>query len=187
MLIWKIWGIKMFDNLSQREKILLILAVIIIFTSIYYFYIFQAQNLKLKELKTIKIEKNSTLKIATEMTKKLPEIEKRYNEYLKRQEMKGIKPLGKSVTDLLENIETVAVNNQIKLNSFKPVMKNDLVIMSFSVSGAYLNLSDFFNSLRQWKNWFEFDALSLKPAGEKISADIIIIFHKDGYYGGDAG
>ncbi len=177
----------MFDNLSQREKVLLIVAFLLIILVSYYFYIYQPMKENIARFQQKKSQKNNKLKTARNLARKLPDLKEKYNKLHKqRNKNSGELVQATSTINLLRDIEELTRENGVKLVGFSPAEKENKVNINISFQGNYSQICGLFNDFKKLSNQLEFKNLQLHPQNEEIiNVTMFVIFYKSDLTGGE--
>lgn len=168
----------MFDNISRREKILVILAILIIIVAVYYFYFYKPLTAEINALEQDKEMKEKKLEADKKLVEKLPALKAEYQKLLSERNKRKSLYVDKSKIDLLIDVREVAKENNVELVRYQPVENKEQIKMSVTLKGDYFQLCDLFHAFEEWNDWFEFADLKLKGQGEMISVSMSVIFHK---------
>ncbi len=178
MPCWQKGWIELLDNMSQREKLLLVLAILLVIIAVYYFYIYKPLSAEINSLKADKELKEKRIAADKKLIEKLPalreEFKKLLAEHLKRESFYQ----EKTIIDLLIDMREVTKKNDVELVRYQPVENKEQIKMNVQLKGDYFQLCDLFRDFESWNDWFEFANLRLKGQGEMINVSMSIIYHK---------
>lgn len=166
----------MFNKLSNREKILVVLALVISLSAIYYFYFYQPLNEEIVILEDKKSTKNKRLNIAQSYTKRLPEIKEEYRTIISDLESRG-QYINKDSIDLLIDFREIAAENNLKLTLFKPKKNDDNISMSINIAGKFRDLTDLLAEFKTWNYWFEFRDINISKSADGVLLSMTALYH----------
>lgn len=177
----------MFNNLNQREKILIIIAFLLIILVVYYFYLYQPIKSDIAHLKQEKLQKHNRVKTARDLAVKLPALKKKYKQLSKQREKKSkLLTQDKSTVEILRKMEELAGKNNVELVSFNPSENKNRVNINLSFQGSYTRVCKLFNDFSDLSKGLEFKKLKLYPQNREIvNVAMSVSFYKGGIIGGD--
>lgn len=175
----------MWDRLSQREQIMLIILVFVLILTFYYMFLYQAIQTEIKELEAEKNQKKNQLAMALTLVKKLPELKERYNQ-LKIIEEKKQKYVSLTTEDFLRIIEEISQDSGAELISFIPREHEDSITLNIIIKGFYKNICDFLNGLKKLENQVEFNYLVIQSVKDELQLSLELFYKKREADGGDS-
>ncbi len=175
----------MLDKLSQREKILLIVAVTLIIAAVYYFYIYKPLVVNVQKLEEKKINLENQVETGRMYVSKVPDLRKEYARLQEARREKAQKFIDLSILELLIDVREYARENNVILSRFSPAETNKNISMNIGIDGDYEQLCWFFLDMMNWRGPFEFRELNMKGQDENLSASLNVLFLK--YNGSNGG
>lgn len=166
----------MFNNLSNREKVLVVLAIVIALSAVYYFYFYQPLKEEILILEKEKSNKNSRLNIAQSFTKRLPEIRKDYRSIISGLENRG-QYLNKDSIDLLIDFREIAEQNNLNLTLFRPRKNKKNITMTVNIAGSFRDLTNLLAEFKTWNYWFEFRDLNISRSADGVLLSMTALYH----------
>jgi Tfp pilus assembly protein PilO len=171
----------MFNNLSRREKIVIVLGITILLISLYYFNLYQPLLNKVEKLEMEIKQKESNLKVLEKIEKQLPIRKKKYQQLKERVNNNSNASIS-SFTDLLQKFNQMEDEYGVKLVSFKPKKLEETIKMDITYHSQYDKLIDLFDNFNKYDNRFVFKNLNLKQRNKTLQANIKVIYLKGGKY-----
>lgn len=169
----------MFANLDRREKIMLVVALLALVITLYYFYIYQPRLETIDQLQSTKIENQNKLDKAQMLARQLPELEKKYAVLKDKYDLRRASYIDKTQTALLIDMREAARANNVELVRFQTFKEEERIDMDVNIKGDYFYLSDLFADFSNWSYWFEFDDLRIKGVKDDlINVSMSVIFHR---------
>lgn len=167
----------MFNNLSNREKILLTLVFIIAVGSIYYFYFYSPLTEEVANLEREKEQKSARLDTAISFAKQLPAIKEEYRNLIAEIESRGIY-VNKDVIDLLIDFRESDIDNDVDLRLYRPAQIADGISMNVIIDGGFREVTNLFEDYGEWNYWFEFTSLDIQRNSEDgVTINMGVIYH----------
>ncbi len=166
----------MFSNLSNREKILLVLAFIIAVSSVYYFYFYTPLTEEIARLKNERNQKDNRLQVALGFAKQLPEIKEEYRQIVLELESRGIY-LDKDLIDLLIDFREAANDNNLNLKLYRPSETEENISMTVNIEGDFREIINLLKDFKEWNYWFEFRDVNIGRSDEGVSIYMNAIYH----------
>ncbi|MGM0500855.1 MAG: type 4a pilus biogenesis protein PilO [Bacillota bacterium] len=166
----------MFNNLSKREKIILVLAFIIALSAVYYFYFYQPLTEEIAELEREKTERQNRLQIARSFARRLPEIKEEYRDIIAELEARG-EYINKDVIDLLIEFRDTALENDLELSLFRPTVNQDDISMSVNIRGGFRETTNLLEEFKDWNYWFEFRDVNINRDEEGVLISMTVLYH----------
>ncbi|CCU79384.1 hypothetical protein HSACCH_01291 [Halanaerobium saccharolyticum subsp. saccharolyticum DSM 6643] len=167
----------MFSNLSNREKILLTLVIIIAVGAVYYFYFYQPLTEEIANLELEKSQKSARLETAIGFARRLPEIKEEYQLLIADLEARGVY-LDKDVIDLLIEFREAAKDNDVELRLYRPTQIADGISMTVIIDGGFREVTNLFEDFGEWNYWFEFTSLDIqRNSADGVTINMGVIYH----------
>lgn len=171
----------MLENLTEREKWLIILAVIVLIAFLYYFQVRLPYQDDLEALEQEVDIRSTELERAKSVADRLPELEDRYDELIDEYE----EVAERSKAEILHEFETVTERNNLEMVNFWPVENDDFMSFEMRIEGSYNNFIKMFDEVESWKSWLNFTDLQLNALeGGNVGAEITVVYPDEGADGG---
>lgn len=154
----------MFSNLSNREKILLLLAFIIAVGAVYYFYFYTPFTEEIARLENERNQKDNRLQVAIGFAEKLPQIKEEYRQIVLDLEARGIY-VDKDLIDLLIDFREAAKDNELELRLYRPSENQNDISMAVNIEGGFREVISLLEDFKDWNYWFEFRNVNISRSG----------------------
>lgn len=171
----------MWDRLSQRERIMVIVLFVAIITGGYYLYIYQPTINTLADMQQEKSNKETQLITSLKLIQKLPDLQARY------QELKYIEDIvydNKDSQEFIQLISDISTGSGIEITFYSPKETQDTVSISFMVKGNYISINNFLSGLAELKNQLKFSRLLLQAVEEELQLRAEVIYNTTSSGGG---
>jgi type IV pilus assembly protein PilO len=157
------------QNLPWYVQLLVFLVIGVVFIGIFYFVVYSPTQDEISSI-VIQSEKlNEEIRKAERSESKLKKMEeeKASNEAI-LEDLKGILPEKKEVSQILRKIQAIASNARLKTSTFNfnNVVSRDIYLewpIAISLEGNYHNLGMFFDQVARMKKIFTIDGLHITP------------------------
>lgn len=175
----------MFASLSQREKIMIIVGIIILFFAFYYFYLYLPVSEKIESLQSNLKQKENNIKTLQNLTKDLPELREKY-ELLSDKKVEDLKRDSKetsfevNINSILKYFNNISKKSDIELLSFRPNKIDEGIEIKTVIRGNFYKTFDFLEKLNQFQGVLIYENLNLSKQGESLQSEIKILFLKRG-------
>lgn len=173
----------MWDRLSTRERIMILILFLVVVLSLYYYFIYQPIQAEIKELSIEKRRKEDQLQRDLVIVKKLPELRQRYDK-LKEIEKIELKFSTLTPEDFLELIENISRKSGARLTAFIPEEKDNYISLNITMVGYYKNLHDFLSGLKKLANQIKVNTLTIKPYNDQLQMKLVLNYQKQKITGG---
>ncbi len=157
------------QNLPWYGQLLVFLLVGAVLFGIFYFIIYSPTQDEIASIVTQSEQLQEEIRKAERNQDKLKKLEeeKALNEKI-LEDLKGILPEKKEVSQILRKIQAIASNARLKTSTFTFNAENNREIylewpISISLEGNYHNLGIFFDQVSRLKKIFNIDGLSISP------------------------
>ena len=168
----------MFNNLSQREIVIIIVGILVLSLAFYYFNIYLPLQDKIKNAKSLIDQKENNIEILKNISDKLPETKKRYQQL--RTKDKSNEITIKSAADLLKKISKLENQHNVNLTSFNPINTKNGIEVNMIYLTNFENLIYLFEDFQSLSNQLQFNNLNLTQNNEKMRAAIKVKISKGG-------
>lgn len=167
----------MLNRLSNREKIMLIIAFCIWVIGLYYLLLYQPMQKEINQLLESKLQKENELLTARMMAKKLPSLKEKYTELTQSQKQQVFD--GNITSEgLLRGLNNLSRENKVQLIDFYPDEQEDRIKVKLLIGGQFKTITNFLTSLEKWDLQMDFNSLKLQPAQDALALDLNLIFYK---------
>jgi len=166
----------MFKNLTNREKILLVLAFIIALTAVYYFYFYQPLKAEIASLENERNNRQNRLDIAMSFARRIPEIKAEYKQIIDDLESRG-QYINKDIIDLLIDFREIAKSTNLGLELFRPKDNETNISMSVNIVGGFREASNLLEAFKDWNYWFEFRDVNISRGNDGVLLSMIVLYH----------
>ncbi|PUU87465.1 type 4a pilus biogenesis protein PilO [Halanaerobium sp.] len=166
----------MFKNLSRREKILLVLAFVIVLSALYYFYFYEPLKTEIGILENQRNNRQNRLEIAVSFSRRLPEIKEEYSNIIAELEARG-EYIDKDVIDLLIDFREITRANNLNLKLFRPRKNENNISMAVNISGGFKEVSNLLEDFKDWNYWFEFRDVNISRNEEGVLLSMTVLYH----------
>ncbi|SIQ12425.1 type IV pilus inner membrane component PilO [Halanaerobium kushneri] len=166
----------MFNNLSRREKVLLVLAFVIALIAVYYFYFYQPLKNEISVLKNQRNNRENRLDIAMSFARRLPEIKEEYKNIIAEIESRG-EYIDKDIIDLLIDFREIAKANNLELKLYRPTENQDNISMSVNITGGFREVSNLLEDFKEWNYWFEFRDVNISRSEQGVLISMKALYH----------
>ena len=163
----------MFNNLSKREKIIMIIGIIILLTALYYFNLYLPLQNKIKNIKTEIHQKENNIEILKEIEQKLPETRSKYEKLKKREKSNKLSVL--SSADMLEIFGENIEKYDVSLISFKPKNGNAKTQIDLTYQSEFYNLIKLFQYFDEFNNQIQFRNLNIYNEKGNLKTKIKVV------------
>ena len=168
----------MFNNLSQREIVIIIVGILVLSMAFYYFNIYLPLQDEIKSTKSLIDQKENNIEILKNVTDELPEIKKRYQQL--RTKDKSNEITIKSAADLLKKISEIENRHKVNLVSFNPINTKNGIEVNMIYLTNFENLIYLFEDFQNLSNQLQFTNLNLTQNNDKLRATIKVKISKGG-------
>lgn len=166
----------MFRNLSNREKILLLLAFIIAVSAVYYFYFYTPLTEEIAQLEAEREEKDNRLQVAVGFAEQLPDIKEEYRQIVLELEARG-EYVDKDLIDLLIEFREEAKDNDLELRLYRPTENQDNISMSVNIEGGFREVVSLLEDFKEWNYWFEFRNVNISRSDDGVMISMNVLYH----------
>ena len=166
----------MFNNLSNREKILLLLVFIIAVGAVYYFYFYTPLTEEIARLEDEREQKNNRLQVAKSFAEQLPAIKEEYRQIVLALEARGVY-VDKDLIDLLIDYREAAKDNELNLRLYRPTENNSNISMSVNIEGGFREVCNLLEDFKEWNYWFEFSNVNISRSQEGVMLSMTTLYH----------
>jgi len=166
----------MFRNLSNREKILLLLVFIIAVGAVYYFYFYTPLTEEIARLENERQQKNNRLQVAIGFAEKLPEIKEEYRQIVLALEARGVY-VDKDLIDLLIEFREAAKDNDLNLRLYRPSENDKNISMSVNIEGDFREVCNLLEDFKEWNYWFEFRNVNISRSDQGVIISMNTLYH----------
>lgn len=166
----------MFRNLSNREKILLLLVFIIAVGAVYYFYFYTPLTEEIARLEDERQQKNNRLQVAIGFAEKLPEIKEEYRQIVLALEARGVY-VDKDLIDLLIEFREAAKDNDLNLRLYRPTENDKNISMSVNIEGDFREVCNLLEDFKEWNYWFEFRNVNISRSDQGVIISMNTLYH----------
>ncbi len=167
----------MFNNLSDREKILLLLAFIIAVGAVYYFYFYTPFTEEITQLTNERNQKDNRLQVAIGFAKQLPEIKEEYRQIVLELEARGIYA-DKDLIDLLIDFREASKDNDLDLRLYRPSENQNNISMAVNIEGGFREVINLLEDFKEWNYWFEFRNVNISRSGNTgVMISMNVLYH----------
>jgi type IV pilus assembly protein PilO len=166
----------MFSNLSNREKILLLLAFIIAIGAVYYFYFYTPLTEEIAQLENERNQKDSRLEVAIGFAEQLPAIKEEYRQIVLELEARGMY-VDKDLIDLLIEFREAAKDNDLELRLYRPSENAENISMSVNIEGGFREIVSLLEDFKEWNYWFEFRNVNISRSGDGVMISMNVLYH----------
>ncbi|MFW6386964.1 MAG: type 4a pilus biogenesis protein PilO [Bacillota bacterium] len=173
----------MFENLTTREKWIIIFAVLSLLVAGYLIYVREPYQEDIEALEQEVMIEESSLEEARRIASRLPELEEEYEELADEHE----EVVDKSKADILNDFETATENNGLTLEEFWPEEASaEGIPYQMRIEGTYQNFLNMFEEVEDWKKWLNFTSLQLTAQDDgTLAAEITAVYPEQEETGGD--
>ncbi|MFW6025238.1 MAG: type II secretion system protein GspM [Candidatus Woesearchaeota archaeon] len=180
----------MIENMSLREKIIVFLGIIILIAALYYFYIYLPLSQKAETLESSLNQKEKRINILENNTKNIKELKDKHKsleeELASKEKTEDIeKKYDTTTSDLLKYFNKKSEETDILMKSFNPKEDEEKVEISYSYTGDFYEILDFFSKVDQFQENIGYETFSANLQGEELSSTVKLIFPKDETETGD--
>ncbi len=167
----------MLSNLSNREKILLLLAFIIAFGAVYYFYFYTPLTEEIAQLENEKNQKDNRLAVAMGFAEQLPAIKEEYRQIVMELEARGVY-VDKDLIDLLIEFRDTAEENELELTLYRPSENTANISMAVNIEGGFREVINLLEDFKDWNYWFEFRNVNISRSGDNgVMISMNVLYH----------
>ena len=166
----------MFSNLSNREKVLLLLVFIIAVGAVYYFYFYTPLTEEIARLENEREQKNNRLQVAIGFAEKLPDIKEEYRQIVLELEARGVY-VDKDLIDLLIDYREAANDNDLNLRLYRPTENDKNISMSVNVEGGFREVCNLLEDFKEWNYWFEFRNVNITRSEQGVLISMTTLYH----------
>ncbi len=167
------------QNLPWYGQFLVFLLVGVVLVGIFYFVVYSPTESEIDSLVAQRTTLDEEIRKAEKSESKLEKLkeEKADNERI-LEDLKGILPEKKEVSQILRKIQAIASNARLKTSTFKFNKENSREYylewpIAISLEGNYHNLGIFFDQVSRLKKIFTINGLKLSPL-QSLSYDYTI-------------
>ena len=166
----------MLNNLSRREKVILLLAFIIALGAIYYFYFYTPLTEEIAALERRRDERNNRLNVAMSYAERLPEIKKEYLAILDELAERGVY-VEKDEIDLLIDYRDASLENDLDLVLYRPNVRDESIHMNIQIRGGYREAVNLLEDFKEWNYWFEFRDVNIGRSDDGVQLSMNTLYH----------
>lgn len=163
----------MWSRINKREKILLIVLLLVGLFYLYYMYLYQPLKVEINELKKEKQLKEARFIEELVLVKELPGLRDRYNK-LKEVEKIELKFSTLTPEDFLELLEKISRETGARLTAYIPEKKDNVTILDIAVEGDYRHLNSFLAGLKKLANQLDVNTLIVRPHKEVLQMKMVL-------------
>lgn len=175
----------MLSKLSRRERILLIILVIVAVIAAYYSLLYQPLVSKIARLEEEKIFKENQANQYLITIGRMPALQARYDE-LKPLRNK-LSTMVTTVDGLLQVLENASAKSGVKITSFIPDERENLIQVNVLADGTYEELLLFLEGIDGLRGQIEFKKIIVarkNQGDDTLNVNGTFILHKDLFPGG---
>jgi type IV pilus assembly protein PilO len=166
----------MFSNLSNREKILLLLVFIIALGAVYYFYFYTPLTEEIAQLENERNQKDNRLQVAIGFAEQLPAIKEEYRQIVLELEARGMY-VDKDLIDLLIDFREAAKDNELELRLYRPSENAENISMSVNIEGGFREVTNLLEDFKEWNYWFEFRNVNISRSDVGVMISMNVLYH----------
>lgn len=179
----------MFDQLSLREKIMIIVGVIVLAIALYYFYLYLPLTEEISGLEQSLVQKEDRIKAIQKSMKDFPDLKEKYEKLSNRSKSVMDKELDKEIakkeyeissSGILKYFNSITEKSEVRMNSFVPKEMGDQVELAATYNGDFYELIDFFDRIDKFQPDIGYSSLSLNNQRDSLKTRIKLIFPKGG-------
>ncbi|MEJ6950066.1 type IV pilus inner membrane component PilO [Natronospora cellulosivora (SeqCode)] len=176
----------MFNNLSRRERLMLVFLAVFAIAAIYYFLLYEPMLGRIDSLNQELSNKEVTYNMHVATISKMPELEKRYEElrYIEDQIQEN---MIESVPAMLQVLESQSADSGLEIIAFIPQELDDSTRINMEARGFYEQLVGFIDGIKSLDGFIEFERINIRK--ENNDNDLLringtFVFHNDLLIGG---
>lgn len=174
----------MLENMSLREKIIIFLGIIILIAALYYFYIYLPLSQKADNLESSLTQKENRINILEDNTKDIEDLKAKHQslqkELASKEKTEEIdKNYETTTSDLLKYFNKKSKEADILMKSFSPKEDEEKVEISYSYTGNFYEILDFFSMVDQFQENVGYETFNVNLQGEELSSTVKLVFPKD--------
>ncbi|MFW5984955.1 MAG: type II secretion system protein GspM [Halanaerobiaceae bacterium] len=168
----------MFSNLSTREKVIIVLGLMVVGITVFWFYYYVPIEEEIADLETQLNNKNNEVMQTTHRINQIPDMEDELAEIERKR--KEYKEKEKSVSDLLIFFNNLAVDYNLKLEGFNPQREEESITLNLELAGDYRQISEMFVEARRNIDRLQLDYFELVSTedGALVKAEINSVYQK---------
>jgi len=170
----------MFNKLSRRERMLLIILAVVAVIALYYYTLYLPLSDKIAVLEDDKAYKENQLNQYLITVGRMPVLQARYEE---------LKPLRLQVTTmvnsadgLLQALENASVKSGVKITSFIPDNRKEFIQVNMLADGTYEELVLFLEGIKKLRGQVEFKKIIVarkEQGDDSLNINSTFILHKE--------
>jgi type IV pilus assembly protein PilO len=166
----------MFNNLSNREKFLLLLVFLIALGAVYYFYFYTPLTEEIAQLEQERDQKDNRLQVAIGFAEQLPDIKEEYRQIVLEIEARG-EYVDKDLIDLLIEFREAAKDNDLELRLYRPTENEENISMTVNIEGGFREIVNLLEDFKEWNYWFEFRDVNISRSDDGVSIYMNTFYH----------
>jgi len=159
-------------NLDLREKVMIIVFLVLFVSGIYYNYFYIPVKNEIAKLNKEKIHLQENIQLLYNLPEYIPILKNNYQ--LLKNEVNKIKN-DKNNKMIISEIKNVIVSNELNLKKYNTKYNDDKLYLEINVLGEYESTKMLLNKLDKWKKRLNFKKLEINSdQNQKIELEILL-------------
>ncbi len=166
----------MLERFSRREKILLLVGLLLVFIGLYYFFLYQPLAREISSLEEekqrLELEYEQSLNLVTE----LPELEEELESLQKQAGEADTTARVESPEEILGFLAEGVSEEEVKLNSYYPESGEDGLYINLEIEGSYHALLDFILRTYSWNSRLAVESMYAHNSEDSLEIELELFF-----------
>ncbi|MFW5962279.1 MAG: hypothetical protein ACOCQR_01570 [bacterium] len=163
-------------NLTNREKIGILIAFFVAFGLLFYFYSYEPYTESTEKLEEELSSIQQKVSMAEIKTRKIPDLRKEYKQLQDKLNYSNVEVV---ITrkKLLQQVKKMTEKHDLKMVTFTP-SGTQTINLKLNLRGTFGDLNNFLRNIMQWNSYMDFNHINIGAGdGEILAIDLTLTFY----------